>query len=165
MHERHTLATPEQIESTILGKFLAADQIDRICTCSGRMQLVVGEFLFREGETQFLLHVLLHGQLDLVMQVPGRGSQRILSIGPGELVGWSALVGQGVMTCSALCIQKADVIAIDALALRELMESDHELGYQFMRMMSQALSARLTATRLQLLDLFAPVPHATEYLT
>jgi hypothetical protein len=36
------------------------------------------------------------------------------------------------------------------------MQSDHEFGYQFMRLLSMALAQRLTATRLQLLDLFAP---------
>jgi CRP-like cAMP-binding protein len=60
------------------------------------------------------------------------------------------------MTCSALCIRDAQLIAIDAKALELRIQQDHEFGYQFMRMLAKALAQRLTATRLQLLDLFAP---------
>jgi CRP-like cAMP-binding protein len=60
------------------------------------------------------------------------------------------------MTCSALCVQHSRLIAIDARLVLDRMQSDHEFGYQFMRLLSMALAQRLTATRLQLLDLFAP---------
>ena len=33
-------------------------------------------------------------------RVPGRGAVRILTVGPGEMVGWSALLDQGRMTTS-----------------------------------------------------------------
>jgi CRP/FNR family transcriptional regulator, cyclic AMP receptor protein len=148
----------ERLRDTIIGQYLERDPLARVSALAQPVELEVGDFLFREGEVQFQVFVMLEGQLDLVMQVPGRGCQRILTLGPGELVAWSSLLGEGVMSCSALCIRRAHLIAVDARTLQKWMDADHEFGFQFMRMMAHALSRRLTATRLQLLDLFASAP-------
>jgi len=152
----------EQLASTVVGKYLSDDQIHKIVDASQILEIQPGQFLFREGQSNPYVYVMLDGQIDLVMQVRTRGSQRILSLGPGDLVAWSAILGSGTMTCSALCIRHARFIAIDARLVSDRMQSDHEFGYQFMRLLSMALAQRLTATRLQLLHLFAPAsPQST----
>jgi CRP/FNR family cyclic AMP-dependent transcriptional regulator len=156
----NTPAMIEELTNTLAGKYLSADQIEKIVDASRILDLETGQFLFREGQSNPYLYVMLDGQIDLVMQVRHRGSQRILSLGKGDLVAWSALLGSGVMTCSALCIRKARLVAIDARIVLEHMNRDHEFGYHFMRLLAMALAQRLTATRLQLLDLFAPAPSA-----
>jgi hypothetical protein len=47
------------------------------------------------------------------------------------------------------------VISTDAEKLRALCEKDHDIGYLFMRRMSNVIASRLLVTRLQLLDMFA----------
>lgn len=94
------------------------------------------------------------------MNVPGRGAVRILTLGPGEMAGWSALLDQGKMTASAVAVQDSEVIVAAADKLRQLCETNHDFGYHLMRQMAAALSERLVATRLQLLDLFADAPPA-----
>lgn len=157
------------LQGTIVGEFLSESALSRLASGRRLVTLPAGGFLFREGEVNRNVYVMLEGQLDLVMQVPGRGCQRILTLGPGELVAWSALLGEGVMSCSALGLRECRLMAIDARTVQHEMDSDPAFGYQFMRMMSHALSRRLTATRLQLLDLFAPAvrdrvpsPHSLE---
>ena len=152
----------EQLASTVIGKYLSDDQIHKIVDVSQILEIHPGQFLFREGQNNPYVYVMLDGQIDLVMQVRSRGSQRILSLGAGDLVAWSAILGNGTMTCSALCIRHTRLVAIDARLVLDRMQSDHEFGYQFMRLLSMALAQRLTATRLQLLDLFAPAsPQST----
>lgn len=151
----HEMIT-DALATTLVGKYLSREQIDKLIDATSIVEIQIGEFLFREGQTNPMIYVMLEGQLDLVMQVRHRGSQRILSLGKGDLVAWSALLGSGVMTCSALCIRDARLVAIDARVIMDRMERDHEFGYHFMRWIAIALSGRLTATRLQLLDLFAP---------
>jgi CRP-like cAMP-binding protein len=146
----------EKLTHTVVGRYLSPEQIHKFVDASQSIELRVGQLLFREGQIDNHLYVMLKGQIDLVMQVRHRGSQRILSLGSGDLVAWSALLGSGVMTCSAICLRDARLIAINAKAVAERMEQDHEFGYHFMRMVAMALAHRLTATRLQLLDLFAP---------
>jgi CRP/FNR family transcriptional regulator, cyclic AMP receptor protein len=153
----HPQTIAHQLAGTVVGKYLSENQIQKIVDAAQIIQIDAGQFLFREGQTNPYLYVMLEGQIDLVMQVRNRGSQRILSLGQGDLVAWSALLGSGAMTCSALCVRPSRLAAIDARMILDRMEKDHEFGYHFMRLLSMALAHRLTATRLQLLDLFAPV--------
>lgn len=114
--------------------------------------------LFREGAISNELFLVQSGHVALDMHVPGRGAVRILSVGEGELLGWSALLGEGPMTATATAIENTVVVAIEGAKLRELCARNHEAGFQVMRQVVAALSQRLLATRLQLLDLFAVNP-------
>jgi CRP-like cAMP-binding protein len=145
-----------RVERTIFGEHLSSKNLVALMSIAEFVELEAGEYLFREGEENHNVYVLLDGQLDLTMTVPGRGAQRILSLGTGELVAWSAVLGSGIMTCSAICMQSAQLIAINSKAIESMLQVDHEFGFEFMKMTASALAKRLTATRLQLLDLFAP---------
>ena len=114
-----------------------------------------GAMIFAEGTQHEEFHVVVSGRVRLDMHVPGRGRIPILTAGTGDVLAWSALVGDGVMTSSALALEPVQTIAFDGAALRDLCERQHEIGYHVMRQLAAALSRRLVATRLQLLDLFA----------
>jgi CRP-like cAMP-binding protein len=64
------------------------------------------------------------------------------------------------MTCTAVTLDNVEAVVVTGAKLLELCEQDHEFGYHLMRRMATALSRRLLATRLQLLDLFADTPPA-----
>jgi CRP-like cAMP-binding protein len=98
------------------------------------------------------------GHVALDMHVPGRGAVRILTVGEGELLGWSAILGDGQMTATATAIDETRLVVISGTRLRELCETNHEIGRHVMQQVAKALSQRLVATRLQLLDLFAVNP-------
>lgn len=118
-----------------------------------------GEALFAEGSTHPEFHVIVEGDVRLDMLVPRRGRVPILSAGPGDVLAWSALVGNSVMTSTAVALQDVRTVAFRKDQLLSLCESEPEIGYHVMRQLASALSRRLLATRLQLLDLFGePVP-------
>lgn len=113
-----------------------------------------GEVLFREGGVNHTFFVVVHGHVTLEMSTPASGGTQLLTLGPGDILAWSALLGGETMTATATCREATDLIALDGQALKALCEAEHELGYFVMRQLAQALSKRLLATRLQLLDLF-----------
>lgn len=119
-----------------------------------------GELIFREGTRQDRTYVVAAGLVALDMQVLGRGPVRILTLGPGDLLAWSGLIGDEPLTASATAVEPTRLIALPARRLLEWAEQDHEFGYQWMKALAGSLAKRLTATRLQLLDLFVdrPVP-------
>ena len=110
--------------------------------------------LFAEGVLEDEVFVIASGHVALEMQVPRRGNVRLLTAGSGELVGWSGLIGDGRMTASAVVVEDSTLIAMSAAALRELCLKDYKFGYLLMTQTAKAISQRLLATRLQLLDLF-----------
>ena len=113
-----------------------------------------GEVIFRENTDCDNVFLLASGQVALDMHVEGRGQVRILTIGSGELLGWSPLFSAGPMTATATALEATCALSLSGARLRELCETDHELGFRIMRQVAVALSQRLVATRLQLLDLF-----------
>ena len=92
------------------------------------------------------------------MNVPTRGCLPILTLEAGDLVGWSALLGHAEMTATAVTLEETQVIAMTTTDLKNLCDQDHDIGYQIMRLVAMALSHRLVATRLQVLDLFENRP-------
>jgi CRP-like cAMP-binding protein len=144
------------LDQSILGEYLSPANLSGLIEVGRWLQYDAGAYLFREGETNRDVFFLLEGRVELTMTVPGRGACRILTLGAGDLIAWSAVVRDGTMSCSARCIEDVKLIAIDGQQLDAMMEADPRFGYEFMRMMASALTKRLIATRLQLLDLFAP---------
>jgi CRP/FNR family transcriptional regulator, cyclic AMP receptor protein len=111
--------------------------------------------LFKEGTLCDRVYFVIDGIVALDMAVPRRDPTRILTVGEGEVLAWSALLSDQRMTATATVLVDARLVSIAAQRLRQLCDSDHEIGFAFMRCMAWALSRRLLATRLQLLDLFA----------
>ena len=52
--------------------------------------LHANQFLFHQADLQSSLFIVQSGLIELAMIVPGRGPVPILSVGPGELIAWSA---------------------------------------------------------------------------
>lgn len=144
----------EQLRQLHFSANLADDVLGEIAQAAQEVQLTAGQHVFREGSKSDRLYVVRQGRVALDINVPGRGATRILTLGPGDMFGWSALLGTGPMVASAVAIDDTDAIAISGAALRAVCEANHDVGYQLMRRMAVALSRRLVATRLQLLDLF-----------
>ncbi len=66
--------------------------------------------LFKEGEDHGRIYVIWRGGVVLDMHVPGRGQVRILSLGPGDLLGCSPMCGETRMTARATT--HADTVAL-----------------------------------------------------
>jgi CRP-like cAMP-binding protein len=137
---------------------LPREVLEQLAAESTVRRVPAGTYLFREGSDNRNLYLIRSGRLALEMNVPGRGEVRILTLGPGEMAGWSALLGDGKMTAGAVAVEDTEVVAAEADKLRQLCQSNRDFGYHLMRRMAAALSQRLLATRLQLLDLFADTP-------
>ena len=87
--------------------------------------------------------------------VPGRGTVTLLTVEPGDVFGWSALVPPHRSTSTVLGIEPGEVLVFDAADLRDLLAADDGLAATLYPRILQALGRRLSATRLQLLDLYA----------
>lgn len=133
--------------------------VNELAAISRLVEFHAGAVLFYQGSHNPDLYLICSGRVALDMHVPGRGAVRILTVGTGELLAWSALIGDGTMTTRAIALEPVQAIAINGNYLSALCERRHDIGFCVMRQLSWSLSHRLTATRLQLLDLFEhPTP-------
>lgn len=114
------------------------------------------KLIFREGDRDHNLYMIMEGRVALDISVPTRGRVTILTLGKDDVFGWSAVLPvEMIRTASARTILKTDAIVFDAVALREACDQDHELGYLVYRRLTNVIAGRLSATRLQLVDMYA----------
>jgi CRP-like cAMP-binding protein len=115
-----------------------------------------GGEVFREGDREDRLYVVIEGRVAIEIFVPHSGRIRILTVEPLDIFGWSSVTPViRTRTASALAVLPTKVIGLDSEALRNLCDEDFEFGYYFMRRIANIIAGRLLVTRLQLLDMFA----------
>lgn len=134
---------------------ISDDNIERIASVAGLRDLSPGAIVFREGQKESSVYLVVKGAVALEYCTPGLGCRRLQTVGAGELLGWSPILGIEEMTATARILEPTTIVAIDAKQLVALCEHDTRFGYEFMRKTALALSQRLSATRLQLLDVYS----------
>jgi CRP/FNR family transcriptional regulator, cyclic AMP receptor protein len=111
-----------------------------------------GTVLFREGQSHPNIYLVIAGSVALDFRFSGRVLQ---TVGPGELLGWTPILGGVEMTATARVLEPTQAVAIRASQLIALCEHNPRFGFEFMRQTARALSRRLNATKLQLLDVYS----------
>ncbi|RME49821.1 MAG: cyclic nucleotide-binding domain-containing protein [Caldilineae bacterium] len=135
---------------------LEARHLVKLASIATLVPFEEGETIFQEGDSGNTLYLVERGRVALYIQVPGRGRVTILTVEAGRLLGWSAMFPPHHRTAGARALCAVRLIALDAARLRAMCRADPELGYAVMLRLAEAVTSRLVATRLQLLDLCAP---------
>lgn len=148
------LGALQRIEFT---KDLGKGQIESLASAATYVTFSEGSIIFREGDASDLVYLIDEGEVELLTKVPGHDQVRILSLGPGQLLGWSSLFPPERKTASARTLQPTKAIAISATKMRELCLEDQTLGCHTMWRVAEIISQRLRAARAQLLDMFEPM--------
>jgi hypothetical protein len=102
----------KQLSATRFVEGISTDHLQGLCRASRLLKLPAGAKLFQEGSIEDEVFVISSGHIRLSMNVPGRGDVPFLTTGPGELVGWSGLIGDGRMTATATAIEDTILIAM-----------------------------------------------------
>ncbi len=146
---------PYRLQRLAFTEDLSLPQLEQMAEDATPVQWDAGVTVFREGDLDTKLYVVEEGQVAIEMLMPGRGLVTILTVGPGEMFGWSSLFYQRPKTASARTIKPTKAIALDAEKLRSQCESDPKLGFALTRRLLQIVSERLKATRMQLIDVYS----------
>lgn len=125
-----------------------------VCGCARNVRFEAGQHLFRAGEPADWFYLIRHGRVALAVTTPGRGAITVQTVGVGEIVGISWLVPPYRWSYDAKALELTRAIAMDAACLRGKCEEDHDLGYELMKRFVPVLVERLSATRLQILDVY-----------
>jgi CRP-like cAMP-binding protein len=115
--------------------------------------------LLQAGDPSRRLWVVLAGRVALSLKTAGHETV-VLTLGPGELVGWSSMLpeAQPLAVANVRAVEPVRLLVFDARRLQALCEADHEVGWAVARAVLAAVGRRLTETRLQLLDLYGRRP-------
>ena len=140
---------------TVLDR-LSTSVSDRLAPLTRPLDFDAGATVLREGVDTPFLGEILSGRVALRRRVPELGDRiTIVTIEPGELIGWSAVVPPYRATVDAVATEATRLLAIDAVSLRARLAEDTELAAQLLPLILESVSDRLGATWDQLLDMYA----------
>ena len=109
-----------------------------------------GAEVFRQGQHSRCLYFVLDGEVSVEVQVSGQEAVEIHRGGPGELFGWSPVLGRRAMTATGRTTAPTRVAVLEIARVLELCERDPRLGSAFHRQVALVLASRLDDTRRQL---------------
>jgi CRP-like cAMP-binding protein len=103
-----------------------------------------GHILFREGDRAGYFYVLLEGGVKITI---GETGHTVYSVDqPGEVFGWSSLVGRDDYSASAECREKTRLLRIDVGTLNNVLEKNAVTGMHFFKRLAGVLGNRLLQT-------------------
>lgn len=143
----------EMLEGLCFLRGIGEDYLRQIASITVMKEIVAGTAVFREGDHEGHIYIVTDGRVALEIKGPA-GPVRILTVGPGELLGWSPLLGNGRTTATARALTSCKLLALSAPQALALSEHNPRLGMELFRRTAFALAQRLSATRLQLLDVY-----------
>jgi len=120
-----------------------------------------GERMLREGDPADVFFLVRRGAVALEIHVPGHDPLVIETLGDGDVLGWSWLVPPYRVRFDARAIGLVRTLSVNGKCLREKCEEDCALGYEFYRQLLPVVVDRLTAARLQMMDMYG---HPNEYV-
>jgi len=131
------------------------EHIQKMAELALEVQFGRDQIIFREGQESGLFFLILSGRIALEVSAPGR-ILRVQTLGPGEELGWSSVLGEGGKHFQARSLETVRALAFEGSRLRQACDQDPSFGYALMRRLLKVVAERLQATRMQLLDVYAP---------
>ena len=128
--------------------------VDLIAGCAKNVVYKPWDYIFREGEDAHSFYLVREGAVALEMYTPGRGAFSFLTVGKGEILGYSSLVKPYRVLYDARVIDTTRLLAFDHHCLLDKCESDHQVGYEILQRIIEPLIERLQAARIQSINLY-----------
>ena len=133
---------------------LPPDYLQLVTGCAKNVKFSKGAMIAREGDRQDQFFLIREGKISISTNVPGRGSIVVQTLTADDVLGWSWIFPPYLWTFDVTAATDALAIAIDGKCLRAKCDADPKLGYDLMKRVARVMTARLQATRLQLLDVY-----------
>ncbi|MFJ2477697.1 cyclic nucleotide-binding domain-containing protein [Streptomyces sp. NPDC087659] len=135
---------------------LPADGQDRLMACSHEVSFPAGTRIFDEGDPADRFWIIRTGSVTLDLQAHGRRAATVETLGHGDLLGWSWLVPPYTWRLGAEAFSLVRAHEFDARAVCGLCDVDPVFGLALTRHALEVVAHRLQATRIRLLDTYAP---------
>jgi CRP-like cAMP-binding protein len=128
---------------------------DRLADLAKTVHFDAGQIIFHEGDDYSVFYLLGEGMVALEIEAPGQ-VLRVQTLYAGDELDWSAVLPHAGKHFQARALSPVTALAFEGEQLLASFEADPAFGLAFMLRLMGVVSERLRATRVQLLDLYAP---------
>lgn len=150
------MVSPELLRRHPFFAFMSPEQLREVAMLTEEIAVPPDTFLFHIDYAADALYFLQSGSVELRYVVIDenlpqlRKDFMIGNINPGEVLGISALIEPFKFTATAVTSELCKLLKIDALALRDLCDKDHDLAYGLQKQLARTTKERLYTTRVLL---------------
>jgi CRP-like cAMP-binding protein len=141
------MITPEEMKDIEFLHSLGGQHLNQVARMARLQEYEEGAVVFRQGQGSTFIYFVLSGKVALQIEEPGGASVDVSTVGPGELLGWSPVLGRHAMTATARAVTRCRLAVLEVQQVLELCERDPRFGVAFLWHTALALSERLWGTR------------------
>ncbi len=120
-------------------------ELEQIAKGAKIEELGPGATLTEAGAPANRLYLIVEGRVTVNVQGPQGKTIGADELGPGQVLGWSALVGPYIYTASGVTVEKSKLIVFSGSKLREIFEINNHIGYRVLKGMGAVISRRISA--------------------
>ena len=138
---------PEDMAGVRALRGLEEPHLEKLAALASLRECPEGAVLFREGDDSRFIFVLLSGEITLEVKQDQQGATAVYAAGPGELLGWSPVLGRHAMTATARAVTPCRLAVLDGARVADVCREDPAFGVAFLRELALTVSDRLAVTR------------------
>ena len=142
------------LAATWFARDLSPGARDHLAALGTLTDIPEGTTVVREGDVCRSIGVVISGRVALRLSLPGGDDRTILTVEPGDVFGWSAVLPPAIATASAVAVVPTQAVLFEGERLRAAFETDCDLAAAMYNRLLVSVVRRLGATRTQLLDLY-----------
>lgn len=151
-----------QMEAKVLGKLrsleltqdLETSHLKRLASMASERSFSEGQIIYSEmmpGKAVYLVEV---GQVNIELNIPGKGNIVVNTINDGQWFGWSSIfVAEKQGNKLARAIKPTQVLAFDAQKMQDAWHADHSFENAIIKCTTKVLVDRVRDARLQIVDI------------
>lgn len=143
MNEKLQIAT---LKGNQFLRGVSQEHIEQIAAISRCCDFEENEVVFHEGDRADFIYLVVSGKLAIELGTSAADRKHIVTVVPGEMLGWSSLLDRPKLSASARAIEATRLVQIDSAKLSAICREDPEFGFEFMRRATLAVAKRLNAT-------------------
>lgn len=144
------MISPEVLRRYPYFSGISEDSLKQIAMIAEDKCIPAGKELFREGDPAKYISVIVRGEVN-IQYLLGNGELRTVdTLVDGDVLGWSGIIEPYKYTAIGVTTRVTDLIQLDAVKLRQLLDKDPLLGYRLTTEVAKLLAHRLEGARVQL---------------
>ena len=126
--------------------------VAKLASCARVVTYEAGDFLLRTGKPANHLFLLVRGRVSIEATPADKGAIIIQTLADGDAVGWSWMLPPYTWNLDARALERVEAITLDAVQLRQWLDTDTALAAKLYRRFSEVMLQRIHGMRKQLYE-------------
>ena len=148
----------ERLTAQEVFKFLRPEQVDVISKVSEKVSCGAGTIVYEMGAKADCFYTVLKGEVAL--RLPGKGGVSIIidQLTKGAMFGTCVCFDRDSYALTAQCTEDSEILKIDAMVLKKVMDEDLVTGYALQTRISEIYFTRYVETMKKLQAIVMNIP-------